>query len=216
MREIVLSPGFVQSVQKLDKECNIQNTVLALAKAIDELPCELAEDMIYHMLVTYTLGGRQLDQDEREVSLLELCRIREEKDDGFTVATQRWNCLEKTAAYEAMFKYLDSAVEMGMVLHTMENYLKTYNTSEDFEDNIGRMEAMKEHVKELVENNADNNEILQCFAVELGDICERFCYRDDYLLACAWGVEGGAFVIAFADLFILMVKEVKEKDSEKH
>jgi len=57
MRE-VLDPSFVQKVQKLNAKRNIPSTVLALAKALDELPVEIAEDVIYHSLTTYSLGGQ--------------------------------------------------------------------------------------------------------------------------------------------------------------
>ena len=152
-REIVLDPGFVSMVNSLNPARKIPDRVESLAKALAQLPVELAEDVIYHSLTTYSLGGSQLDQEELELSLLELMRLRAESGDGFPAEPlEKWGFLLHSAEYQEVQEVIgDSTMEMGMVLHTISRYLKNHEAQriDKTIESLERFRAMNKRILEV-------------------------------------------------------------------
>lgn len=213
MREIVLDPGFVQRVQELNAKRNIPSIVLAIAKALDQLPADMVDDVINHSLVTYSLAGKQLDQEELVLSLNELRKIRAEKGDDFVAhPTAKWNYLKETTEYQNVAKIVECQLEMGMILHTISGYLKGSDAN-TIDATLLSMEMFKENVEELVRPGKQITEktmttISRIFFGELIEVCSFYVGREEYICnfsACCENV--GQFEIAFANLFILMANE---------
>ena len=217
-RQIVLDPEFELKVQQLTtfrKIPSVPYVVMVLAKALDELPVDMAEDVIYHSLVTSSLGGKQLNQEELILSLLELCRIRAEKGDGFSaVPTGRWNILHTTPEYQAVAKIVDCPLEMGLVLHTISSYLRENSSAEAIHRAVVSMQTFKYNVewllKEDVSEEAMQQKIDEKFLNELHWICSTYVYRKEYLQAFTYESDNvGEFEIAFANLFIMMANTAR-------
>ena len=211
MREIVLDPEFELKVQQLTafrKIPSVPSVVRVLARALDELPVDMAEEVIYHSLVTSSLGGKQLNQEELILSLLELCRIRAEKGDGFyAVPTARWSRLHDTPEYQAVAKIVDCPLEMGLILHTISSYLKEHSSNKENHMATHRMIKFKHNVEWLVKNAGEeaSEKIDKSFHSELLFICRTYVNREEYLQSFSYECENaGEFEIAFANLFIMM------------
>lgn len=213
MREIVLDSEFYRKIQRITPNRTIPgipNVVMALARALDELPVDIAEEVIYHSLVTSSLGGKQLYQEPLVLSLLELCRIRGEKGDGFYgLPTARWSALHTTPEYQAVSKNVCCPLEMGLVLHTISRYLREHSSIKEMHNVTMEMLKFKNDVEWLLKENDDeetlNKTIDKKFQRELSYICSAYVNRAEYLQAFPYECENiGEFEIAFANLFIMM------------
>lgn len=211
MREIELSPEFVKQIQELaPKESeSILKTVLEFAKALEVVSCSTAEDMLYDALVTYSVAGRQMDQEMLTAALDELWRIRAEKGDGFnTSPVEGWSHLKRVRAYKTIGKEL-GAMELGMIMHTISDFLK--NNPNHIAEAVEEMKMFEEDVTQMAEIG-DKENIDRFFNSVLIGICGAFVGREDYLLSCACCYSGAKFEIAFARLFIKMAKDFCKTD----
>lgn len=209
MREIVLDQRFVNEVRVLEPQRNIPSVVQSLARALDELPVDMAEDIIYHSLVTSALGGKQLDQEQLVLSLLELCRIRAEKGDGFNaLPTAKWSYLHYTSEYQTVAKMVKCPLEMGMVLHTISGYLKEMPAN-FIDEMVRKLEDLKKQLKSIRKTRNSSTttlkQIEERFYHEFIDIGSVYVEREKYLLSLADEFE--SFYEAFANLFIMMANE---------
>lgn len=214
MRDIELNSSFVQKVQKLNDKRNIPYTVMQLAKALDELPEDIAEDVLYHSLTTYSLGGKQLDQEELVLSIFELRRIRAEKDDGFMLLpTEKWNYLESTPEYKRVAKIVKCSLERGLILHTISGYLKDHD-ADRVDKTICGLLTFKKNVETILKPEGkqvsieESEAISRMFYSHLIHVCSSYVMRTDYISSFSLSTPlYGEFEIAFADLFIKMANE---------
>ena len=220
MREIVLDPGFEREVQRINPKWtkpqwgypqkSMWSVIQSLAKALDELPVDMAEDVIYHSLVTSSLGGKHLNHAELVLSLLELFRIRAEKGDGFcAVPTARWSTLHTTPEYQAVAKVVDCPLEMGLVLHTISTYLRENSSPKVIYIAVVGMQLLKSNVEWLLKVNdseeTKQQKINEVFHEKLVRICSTYVNRAEYLQSFSYESDNvGEFEIAFANLFIMM------------
>jgi len=160
------------------------------------------------------LGGKQLDQEELVLSLLELRRIRAEKDDGFTpYPTEKWNYLQSTPEYKKVAKIVKCPLEMGMLMHTISGYLKDHD-AERIDATISKLLVFKIKVQTMLKANGKrisletSQAIRREFDSQLILICSNYVMRRDYLRSFADICEkDGQFEIAFVDLFVKMANE---------
>lgn len=210
MREIVLSESFVQNVQKFGSDNNLLDIVQELAMSIDQLSSDLAEQMIYQMLVTQTLVGMDFDSEEINLALFELWRIREERGDKFEAPTARWNFLKHTMEYEEISSCVDNELELGLLMNTIEVCLK--KTSK-IDSTVSRMERIVEKLdrQEECQEKRTKYEIamMALFSTTLFDMCTygNFSERYDYVWYMARRGKVKEFVRAFAAMFVMMANE---------
>ena len=211
MREIVLGEGFVQSVQRLGGNANeLLGTVKVLATTMDQLPSDTAEGKIYHMLVTGRLVGKDLSREEVEISLLELCRIRREKGDGFDVPNAKEKFLTHTEEYKSFFNCVGKELEVGMAINTMVSYLNGVDKHDTTLSRMGTIiERLDQKGRSIEEDERREEAMLELFFTLILQVCAYENVQERYGYICSMAREYGhrAFVRAFAAMFLRLSKE---------
>lgn len=118
--------------RKFDESICIK--VKLMANALNEIPADMAKDIIFYMYGKSSFAGQHMDSPALKECLWELCRIRSLKGDGFeSVYKQHEIFLENIKEYRIVHEKIFC---VNMDMYFLLGILKNKNLSQEDRENV--------------------------------------------------------------------------------